>query len=94
MRGVLLPVPARCSPNRFFTAATKSILAKTCHSRGMGRDVASAARELLAQYGAGAGEEARRLLEAACDDERNRDAQHWVSVVFFLSRNGGGLSAA
>lgn len=61
----------------------------------MGKDVASVAQDLLARFGADADEEARRQLAAACDDERNRDAQHWISVVFFLARNGGsGLSAA
>jgi hypothetical protein len=60
----------------------------------MGMDVASAARDLLARYGAGADEEARRQLASACDDERNRDAQHWISVVFFLSRNAGDLNPA
>jgi hypothetical protein len=60
----------------------------------MGRDVASVAQDLLARFGAGADEEARRQLASACDDERNHDAQHWVSVVFFLARNSASLSAA
>jgi hypothetical protein len=52
------------------------------------------ARELLAHHGAGADEEARRQLASACDEERGRDAQHWVSVVFFLARNRGDLTPA
>jgi hypothetical protein len=60
----------------------------------MGRDIASAAADLVARYGADADDEARRRLASACDDERSRDAQHWISVVFFLARNGDSLSAA
>jgi hypothetical protein len=60
----------------------------------MGRDVASVAADLLARYGAAADEEARCQLAAACDDERNRDAQHWISVVFFLARNPATAASA
>ena len=56
----------------------------------MGRDIASVARELLAHHGAGADQEARRQLACACDEERNRDAQDWISVVFFLARTKSG----
>jgi hypothetical protein len=53
----------------------------------MALDVASSAADLLAQFGTDADEEARRQLDAACSDDRGRDAQHWISVVFFLARN-------
>jgi hypothetical protein len=60
----------------------------------MGWDVASVAADLVARYGAEADEEARRRLASACDEERGRDAQHWISVVFFLARGGGSLRSA
>lgn len=59
----------------------------------MGKDVASAAADLVAKFGHDADEEARRQLDAATHDERNRDAQHWISVVFFLARNRPMLTA-
>ena len=60
----------------------------------MSSDVASTATDLMTRFGAEAHEEARRQLASACDDERNRDAQHWISVVFFLARNGGTMATA
>ncbi|HEY0270288.1 MAG TPA: hypothetical protein VGC10_04780 [Sphingomonas sp.] len=62
--------------------------------RRMGRDIASVAADLVARFGDAADEEARRQFASARDDERGRDAQHWISVVFFLARNPDGLSAA
>lgn len=60
----------------------------------MRQDIASIADDLIARYGVDADEEARRQLASACDDERERDAQHWISVVFFLARNGARLTTA
>ena len=62
------------------------------HAPRMSSDVASTATDLMTRFGAEAQEEARRQLASACDDERNRDAQHWISVVFFLARNCGTMA--